>query len=149
VFIDTEPIPDYFRPFVENKTTYRPHYTAARDRLKITGNQEVLLWNERNELTEGSITNFAIFRDQKWITPPLKCGLLDGILRKTLVDKGNIMGVKFVQKEIFKTQLENAEEILLFNSVRGIFKVRKKKKKEKKEGINLYLAFFSFLYLYF
>ncbi|OLL24249.1 putative aminodeoxychorismate lyase [Neolecta irregularis DAH-3] len=118
----TEPIPDYFRPFVENKTTYRSHYTAARERFEITGNQEVLLWNERNELTEGSITNFAVLRKLKWITPPLECGLLDGVLRKTLLDQGTIKGVKIVEGKVFKERLQHGEEILLFNSVRGILK---------------------------
>jgi para-aminobenzoate synthetase/4-amino-4-deoxychorismate lyase len=37
---------------------------------------DVLLWNERDEVTESTIANLVAEIDNSWWTPPLSCGLL-------------------------------------------------------------------------
>jgi 4-amino-4-deoxychorismate lyase len=56
------------------KTTYRPMYDAARRRagLTLTDLKEVLLLSENRDLvTEGSITTPYFWRDGRWVTPPV------------------------------------------------------------------------------
>jgi para-aminobenzoate synthetase/4-amino-4-deoxychorismate lyase len=73
-----------------------------------------MLWNERGEVTEGCTTNVAIRQGHAWITPPLACGVLEGVMREELLARGEITeGV--ITLEAFR----RAPEIVLFNSVRG------------------------------
>jgi para-aminobenzoate synthetase/4-amino-4-deoxychorismate lyase len=70
---------------VYHKTTARSFYDDA---LKASGCDEVVFLNERGEVTEGSRTNVFLERDGVWLTPPLACGLLDGCLRRELIENG-------------------------------------------------------------
>uniref|UniRef100_UPI004025D744 aminotransferase class IV n=1 Tax=Candidatus Scatousia sp. TaxID=3085663 RepID=UPI004025D744 len=54
----------------------------------------------------------------KFYTPPLKCGLLNGVLRQNLLDS-NVC----VEKVLYKEDLLNANSIYCINSVRGIKRV--------------------------
>jgi para-aminobenzoate synthetase/4-amino-4-deoxychorismate lyase len=51
-------------------------------------------------------------------TPPIKSGILNGIMRQKLIDEG-----KLKEKTISIKELKNADEIYCINSVRGIKKV--------------------------
>lgn len=79
--------------------------------------QEVLLYNTREEITEGSITSVAFFRDGKWKTPPLGTGCLCGIVRHHLLTKMMIQ-----EGIISKKSLVDGEPVLLFNGVQGVFR---------------------------
>ena len=52
----------------------------------------------------------------KLYTPPVKCGLLDGIFKKSMKN--------ISEKILYKNDLENAEKIFCINSVRGIVEVK-------------------------
>ena len=99
--------------FLRHKTTRREVYEAARAEMPA-GCDEVILWNERGEVTEGTIANVAVRWKGRWLTPPVSCGLLPGTMREALLEEGKIEeGV--VSLEMF----EAAEAVALFNSVRG------------------------------
>ncbi|EMR09708.1 hypothetical protein PNEG_01895 [Pneumocystis murina B123] len=116
VYLDTIPMDDTLRPFFCHKTTYRDPYEAARKRLKIDKEMEVLLYNRYGYVMEGSICNVAFFRNHQWITPSLKEGCLPGIMRETLLQKKYI-----VEHSIQIYDLIDGERLLLFNSLRGCF----------------------------
>ncbi|TAE04013.1 MAG: hypothetical protein EAZ98_00030, partial [Oscillatoriales cyanobacterium] len=61
-------------PFLYHKTTYRLPYTIALESQPEY--QDVLLWNEKGEMTESTIANMAIETPTGLITPPVECGLL-------------------------------------------------------------------------
>jgi para-aminobenzoate synthetase / 4-amino-4-deoxychorismate lyase len=65
-----------------HKTTDRAFYEAAR---RAAGTFEVALVDPQGFVTEGSFTNIFVKRDGKLLTPPLKRGLLPGILRAELI----------------------------------------------------------------
>lgn len=118
VFLDSDSI--MVSPFTSFKTTYRAVYNASRNRTLQTGPhapplQEVLLYNPRNELTEGSITNIAVYRDGGWKTPPLGVGCLCGVVRHYLLSKKVIQ-----EKTISRRSLVDGECILLFNGIIGV-----------------------------
>lgn len=68
------------------KTTRRSAYEAARNEFSVAEADEVLLFNEKGEVCEGTIT--SIFLDdghEALKTPPISCGLLAGVLRTELI----------------------------------------------------------------
>jgi 4-amino-4-deoxychorismate lyase len=68
------------------KTTRRGVYEAARDEFPPAEADEVILLNEKGEVCEGTIT--SIFLDDgsgTLKTPPISCGLLEGVLRTELI----------------------------------------------------------------
>ncbi|MDC7241682.1 MAG: aminodeoxychorismate synthase component I [Spirochaetales bacterium] len=104
-------------PFVYHKTTHRGFYQKFRD--SCPGTDDVLLWNERGELTESTIANLVLVLDGSSYTPPVSCGLLGGTLRKELLERGELE-----ERVLFREDLYAAEEVYLINSVRGRLAVR-------------------------
>lgn len=78
------------------------------------GCDDVLLWNERGELTESSRANLVIAWGGALLTPPLDCGLLAGVYRGELLDRG-LLREQVIRREM----LASADAIFLINSVRG------------------------------
>jgi 4-amino-4-deoxychorismate lyase len=108
-------------PFTSFKTTRRSVYSEARERKlndpedKDPRPKEVVLFNARDEATEGSITNIAFKRDGRWITPALTSGCLCGVVRHFLISKGILY-----QGNIFRHTIQPGEPVLLFNGVIGV-----------------------------
>jgi para-aminobenzoate synthetase/4-amino-4-deoxychorismate lyase len=103
-------------PFLFHKTTHRDVYeTARRD---FPGFDDVLLYNERGELTEFTLGNLLVRIDGRLYTPPLACGLLPGTLRAYLLETGQ------AEERIIRCEeLSACTEIFRINSVRGMQKV--------------------------
>jgi para-aminobenzoate synthetase / 4-amino-4-deoxychorismate lyase len=110
VTVASEPI-DSTNPFIFHKTTNRSVYESALH--ANPGFDDVILWNERNELTESTVANVVVqFDGMKW-TPPRACGLLAGTFRDHLLQAGEIR-----ERVIYKDELRRAESVWLINSVR-------------------------------
>ena len=99
-----------------HKTTNREIYDAAR--REGDADTEVLLVNERGEITEATIANIAVLRDGRWITPQSSCGLLNGVMRSELLETGQI-----VEGIIHADELTPGEVVRCFNALRGVFEV--------------------------
>ncbi|MCB8923938.1 MAG: aminodeoxychorismate synthase component I [Ardenticatenaceae bacterium] len=95
-----------------HKTTRREVYAAAHAACPHC--DDVLLWNERGELTEATIANVVLELDGELVTPPIEAGLLAGTLRGVLVGNGRIH-----ERPIPLKHLRRASKIWLINSVRG------------------------------
>jgi para-aminobenzoate synthetase/4-amino-4-deoxychorismate lyase len=95
-----------------HKTSRRELLDGER-RLRPDCN-EVLFFNTRGELTEGSYNNIILKSGGRLLTPPLESGLLPGVLRSELLASGAIE-----EKLLFAADLFSAEEIWLVNSLRG------------------------------
>lgn len=100
------------------KTTYRPFYIDTYKKIVAGEVYDELFFNERGELTEGSRTNILVESGGKFYTPPLKCGLLNGVLRQSLLDAGVCS-----ERVMYLEDIINADAIYCINSVRGIKKV--------------------------
>ena len=107
---------DSTNPFLYHKTTHRTVYEdaiAARP-----GFEDVLLYNERGEVTESTIANLVVEIGGALLTPPIASGLLAGTLRAHLVDEGRI------QERVLTLQdVVGAPRCFLLNSVRGFHPV--------------------------
>ena len=97
-------------PFTYFKTTYRPHLTVAK--------QEKIYHNENGELLETSIGNLVLQIAGKLYTPPINLGILPGIYRQHLLEKG-----KVEEKVLTLEELAQAEAIYGCNAVRGLYKL--------------------------
>ncbi|MCB9135731.1 MAG: aminodeoxychorismate synthase component I [Anaerolineales bacterium] len=98
--------------FLYHKTTHRAVYEAAR--AACPGYEEVLLWNERGEVTEFTASNVVVRLEGAWFTPPVTCGLLGGTLRGELLAQGTV-----TERVIPREQVMGAEAVWVVNSVRG------------------------------
>ena len=94
------------------KTEQRERYNQARQEQPEA--DEILLCNNRGELTEGSFTNLVLKLDNRLVTPPLSSGLLPGVMRQELLEQRTIE-----EQLLYPQDLQRAEEIWLINSVRG------------------------------
>jgi para-aminobenzoate synthetase/4-amino-4-deoxychorismate lyase len=101
-------------PFLYHKTTHRKLYDEEFKRYSARGYFDVVFQNEKDEITEGAISNIFILLKGKWYTPPLSCGLLNGIARQVMTRK-----LHAVEKILYLKDLKSAEQVVLTNSVRG------------------------------
>ncbi len=111
---------DHTDPLLRHKTTRRQAYIAAREEYSSAEIDEVILLNERNEVCEGTIT--SIFLDRggtTCATPALTCGLLDGVLRRELLDNGVV-----TEGSVSVDDLRAARNILVGNSLRGMIRAQ-------------------------
>jgi len=105
-------------PWIYYKTTNRKTYDNEWQYYKDRGIDEVIYQNEKGELTEGTRTNiFVDFGDKKLATPPISCGILNGILRQKLIENGDAY-----ERILHADDLNAAQHIYVGNSLRGLKK---------------------------
>lgn len=97
--------------FLRHKTSRREVYVQAL--AARPGAEDVLLWNERGELTETCAANVVLDVDGRRLTPPVDSGLLAGTFRCHLLERGEI------EEAVLRVEdLERARGLYLMNSVR-------------------------------
>lgn len=116
VKLGTEPI-NMNNPFLYHKTTNRQVYQSYK--LSHPDVFDILLWNQKGEITEFTNGNIVVEKDGKLYTPPIHSGLLAGTFREQLL-KTNIIQEKIVTIQEIKT----FTKIWFINSVRGWVKVQ-------------------------
>ncbi|MGK7910933.1 MAG: aminodeoxychorismate synthase component I [Synechococcus sp.] len=99
-------------PFVFHKTTHRTTYD--RHLASSPDAHDVILWNERGQITEGCWGNIAVWIDGDWVTPSIGCGLLAGVFRQQLLETGRVQ-----ERPIELKDLKQSDRFAWFNSVRG------------------------------
>ncbi|MBC7622311.1 MAG: aminodeoxychorismate synthase component I, partial [Aeromicrobium sp.] len=111
VAVATRPV-DSRHEFLRYKTTarsaYDVHIAVSPDAF------DILLWNERDELTEFTRGNVVVSLDGKFLTPKAPCGLLPGVLRAELLERNIIE-----EAVVHRNDLARADAIWFINSVRG------------------------------
>jgi para-aminobenzoate synthetase / 4-amino-4-deoxychorismate lyase len=111
IVVDPEPI-DSTACWPHHKTSLREPYSSRLARHP--GADDVLLVNERGELTESCTANLAVRLDGQWWTPALGDGCLPGVERARLVAGGVLR-----ERVLRPADLRRAEELALVNSLRG------------------------------
>jgi para-aminobenzoate synthetase/4-amino-4-deoxychorismate lyase len=82
------PLDETHGEFVRFKTTRRAHYDAFTPTEPEVF--DTVLWNAEGELTECTRGNMAMRVDGRWVTPPLRCGLLAGVGRALALQEGRL-----------------------------------------------------------
>jgi para-aminobenzoate synthetase/4-amino-4-deoxychorismate lyase len=106
-------------PFLRHKTTRRALYDREYARATADGFDEVLFLNEREELTEGAISNLFIRRNGRLLTPPLTSGVLPGVYRRHTLETDPTAQEAVLTME----DIHAADAIYICNSVRGMNQV--------------------------
>lgn len=100
--------------FYFHKTTNRDLYDSELKKARRQGFFDVIFLNERDDITEGAITNIYIRKNGIFYTPSLDCGLLNGIIRQIMIKKHKIK-----EKVLKLDDLKQADEIYISNSIIG------------------------------
>ncbi|GCE12378.1 aminodeoxychorismate synthase component I [Tengunoibacter tsumagoiensis] len=103
-----------------HKTTDRTLYDRATRFAKENGHVDMIFLNERDEVTEGAISNIFIEKDGHLFTPPIQCGLLNGIYRQRMLESH----ATIEEKVLFVNDLVEAEKIYICNAIRGLVHVQ-------------------------
>jgi para-aminobenzoate synthetase/4-amino-4-deoxychorismate lyase len=106
-------------PKSRHKSTARSLYDRELARAIAAGHFDALFLNEDGELAEGARTNVILELDGELVTAPLDVGVLDGVMRRKLIEEGTLR-----EQRLGLADLQRASRIFLSNALRGLFEVR-------------------------
>ena len=109
--VDHEPV-DSASPWLCHKTTQREVYESRQRRHPHAA--DVVMVNERGELTEVTRANLAVRLNGRWWTPPTSSGCLPGVERGRLIDRGTL-----AERVLRPDDLHRASGIAVLSSLRG------------------------------
>ncbi|GLK42187.1 MULTISPECIES: aminodeoxychorismate synthase component I [Novosphingobium] len=100
-----------------HKTTDRGFYDKGLEVARANGADEAILLRDDGLVTEGCFTNLFVERGGTLLTPPATLGLLQGVLRRSLLDAG-----RAVEAELTLDDL--AGGFFIGNALRGLIPAR-------------------------
>jgi branched-chain amino acid aminotransferase len=93
------------------------------ERAHEQGLDEVVLLNERGEVSECTSANiFAVQSNRVW-TPPQSAGCLAGVTRGVLLEEVQIPGFEIGEKTLLPQDLESADEVFITSTTRELLPV--------------------------
>ena len=104
-------------PLSRLKSTNYLLSVLARAEAEADGLDESLLLNERDFITEGSISNVFFVANSGLITPPVESGILPGITRQVAMELAGALGINVREVDIRLEDLGHFDEAFLTNSV--------------------------------
>jgi len=91
-------------------------YEEAQQR----GFDEVVLLNERGEVSECTSANIFAAMGSEVYTPPLNSGCLPGVTRELLLDVVRAPGIKVMERTLRPDDLERADEVFITSTTRDL-----------------------------
>ncbi len=105
--------------FASHKTlNYLPNVMAMME-AEAAGAYEAIVTDERSIVREGTASNLFIVKDGLLRTPPANGLILPGIMRKLLIIFANKLSIRVTEEEVSLTDLYNADEAFISNSITG------------------------------
>ena len=104
---------------VDSSSVWHYHKTTRRSVYEVRAARHpdadhVVLINERDEVTETTIANLAVWLDGRWWTPPVDSGCLPGVERRRLIEEGTL-----TERTLSCRDLRAADRVALLGSLRG------------------------------
>ena len=99
----------------ENLTRY--------ERAREQGLDEVVLLNERDEVSECTSANLFAVQGGRVLTPPLDSGCLPGVTRAVLLEEIRLAGLRVEEQTLRLADLESADEVFLASTTRELLPV--------------------------
>ena len=87
------------------------------------GFDEVVMLNERGEVTECTSANIFAVKDGKILTPPLNSGCLEGVTRGILMEIAPETGASVVEQALRPEDLYSADEVFISSTNRNLISV--------------------------
>jgi len=94
-------------------------YEEARQR----GFDEVVLLNERGEVSECTSANIFAATGSEVSTPPLNSGCLPGVTRELLLDVVRVPGISVAERTLTPLDLERADQVFITSTTRDLLPV--------------------------
>jgi branched-chain amino acid aminotransferase len=89
---------------------------------------EALWFTVDNRLAEGCISNVFLVKDSVLYTPPIETPVLAGVARKTVFQIALKNSIEFIEKNLYISDLLDADEIFLTNVIMQIMPVSRVEK---------------------
>ncbi|WP_041741390.1 aminodeoxychorismate synthase component I [Collimonas fungivorans] len=102
--------------FLRHKTTIRQRYDQAWQQAQQLGAFDMLFFNSEGELAEGGRSSVFVKLDGRWYTPPLRAGVLPGVMRSVVL---NDAAWNASERSLSMEDLLAAEQIMVCNALRG------------------------------
>ena len=102
--------------------SWLPNVWAVAEAQK-EGFDEVVLLNERGEVSECTAANIFAAKDGKVFTPPLSSGCLEGVTRGILHEISPDIGVPVIEKNLRLEDLYSADEVFISSTNRNVIGV--------------------------
>jgi branched-chain amino acid aminotransferase len=138
LFLCSTDLPTFRQPARLNLREHGRHAASPLAGVKVTswlnnvwnfyeaqqsGFDEVVLLNERGEVSECTAANVFCVRGGRVLTPPLNSGCLEGITRSILLEIGPRAGVACEEAVLRPADLFSAEEVFISSSNRNLLAV--------------------------
>jgi branched-chain amino acid aminotransferase len=110
-------------PVYGHKTTSYFSRMLALKSAHQKGAAEALWFTVDNRLAEGCISNVFLVKDSKLYTPPIETPVLAGVSRKTVFQIALKNSIEFIEKNLYISDLLDADEVFLTNVIMQIMPV--------------------------
>lgn len=112
---------------------------ASLNKAQSNGFDDVIFFNDKNQITEGSTSNiFIVDKNKKIITNPDSPNVLAGVMRKNLIQYINQFENGIEIREITREDLITASEIWATNAVQGLRFVTDLENKKRERPLSLF-----------
>lgn len=85
----------------------------ARKEATDGGFDEAIMLNKFGRVSEGSVENLFIVRNNTILTPDYSEGILEGMTRRSVIEIADDMGFKIIERPIERSELYVADEVFL------------------------------------
>jgi branched-chain amino acid aminotransferase len=87
------------------------------------GWDEVILLNERGEVSECTAANIFCVQEGRVLTPPLSSGCLEGVTRSLVLELGPAAGIDVEEQQLFPEDLYCSDEVFISSTNRNVIGV--------------------------
>lgn len=110
--------------FAGTKMLSWSHNLTMLEQAQARGFDEVVLLNERGEVSECTSANIFAMFGSRAVTPPLSSGGLPGITRAVILEEIRVPGMEIAEAVLMPADLEAADEVFITSSTRELLPVR-------------------------
>lgn len=111
-------------PFAGTKSTSWAHNLTWYEEAHERGFDEIILFNEQDEVSECTSANLFVIDGQEVWTPPVESsGCLAGVTRAILLEELQIAGIAIIERELTASHLEEADQVFITSTTRDLLPV--------------------------
>jgi branched-chain amino acid aminotransferase len=113
----TDIVRNEYSPIIHLKTTNYLELILAKKQALVRGYDDGLMLNTQGAITELSTANIFVVIGDTLITPPLKDGVLPGIMRQEIMAASRQFNINTIEKTLYPKDLLEASECFSSNSL--------------------------------
>jgi branched-chain amino acid aminotransferase/4-amino-4-deoxychorismate lyase len=110
-------------PLARHKTLNYWRRRIEQERAAPEGADEILCVTPDGLICEGTRSNLFLVQDGALMTPGIDGPLLDGIMRRVVIERARVLGIEVVEGPVPLEAIDATAEAFLTNSVRGMLPV--------------------------